>query len=74
LVRNATKFGAAHCSSRVSSISTILSLVLATSTRSALTSVVLPVEVPPATRTFWRSRTARRSRLASPHDMMPAWT
>ena len=50
LVRSATRFGAAHCSSRVSSISTTRSAVLATSASSALASVVLPVEVPPATR------------------------
>ena len=50
LVRSATRFGAAHCSSRVSSISTTRSSVLATSASSALVSVVLPVEVPPATR------------------------
>jgi hypothetical protein len=31
--------------------------VLATSARSGLTSVVLPVEVPPATSTLFRSRT-----------------
>ena len=57
-VRSATRFGAAHWSSRVSSINTIRSPVVAISARSALTSVVLPVEVPPATSTFFRSRTA----------------
>ena len=67
LVRSATRFGAAHCSSRVSSISTTRSPVLATSASSALTSVVLPVEVPPATRMFLRSRTATRSSSAWPH-------
>ena len=50
-----------HCSSRVSSISTTRSPVVATSASSALTSVVLPVEVPPATRMLRRSRTAARS-------------
>ena len=43
-----------HCSSRVSSISTTRSAVLATSARRALVNVVLPVEVPPATRMFLR--------------------
>ena len=44
-----------HCNSRVSSMSTTQSAVLATSARRALVNVVLPVEVPPATRIFLRS-------------------
>nr|WP_298808567.1 helix-turn-helix transcriptional regulator [uncultured Gordonia sp.] len=60
LVRSATRFGAAHCSSRVSSISTTRSDVFDTSASNAFVSVVLPVEVPPATRMFRRSATARR--------------
>ena len=63
LVRSATRFGAAHCSSRVSSISTTRSPVLATSASSALTSVVLPVEVPPATRMFLRVAHGRAQQL-----------
>src|SRR5262249_26594624 len=55
------RLGDLHWSSRVSSIRTTRSVVLATSARSALTSVVLPVEVPPATRTLRRLPTARRS-------------
>ena len=39
-------------------IEPVQSSSFATSARSALTSVVLPVEVPPATRMFLRSRTA----------------
>jgi hypothetical protein len=74
LVRSATRLGAAHCSSRVSSISTTRSPVLATSARSALTRVVFPVEVPPATRMFFRSRTAARSVSACGPDMMPTST
>jgi hypothetical protein len=58
LVRSATRFGAAHCSSRVSSISTTRSEVFATSASKAFVSVVLPVEVPPATRMFLRRSTA----------------
>jgi hypothetical protein len=69
LVRSATRFGTAHCSSRVSSISTTPSPVLATSARSALTSVVLPVEVPPATRMFLRSRTD----CSSSACLTPGW-
>jgi hypothetical protein len=49
-----TRFGAAHWSSRVSSMMTTRSALLATSASSALVSVVLPVEVPPATRMLAR--------------------
>ena len=45
-VRMATRLGAAHCSSRVSSMMTTRSAVFATSASSALVSVVLPV-LPP---------------------------
>jgi hypothetical protein len=45
--------------------------VLATSARRALTSVVLPMDVPPATSTFSRSCTAMRSSSACAADMMP---
>ena len=72
LVRSATRFGAVHCSSRVSSISTTRSPVLATSARSALTSVVLPVDVPPATRMFLRSARRGAALPHAPRDMMPA--
>jgi len=46
LVRSATRLGAWHCSSRVSSMRITRSEVLATSARSAFTSVVLPLDVP----------------------------
>ena len=69
LVRSATRFGAAHCSSRVSSIRMTRSPVFATSARSALASVVLPVEVPPATRMFLRSRTACREQVRPAVDI-----
>ena len=70
LVRSATKLGAAHCNSRVSSISTTRSAVLATSASSALTSVVLPVEVPPATSTLRAQldRKAQQIGLLGLHD------
>jgi len=73
-VRNATRFGALHWSSRVSSISTTRSAVFATSARSAFTSVVLPVDVPPATRTLRRCVTALRSTSACWAVMIPAAT
>jgi hypothetical protein len=44
---SATRLGVRHWSSRVSSMSTTRSDVLATSARSALVSVVLPWSVPP---------------------------
>ena len=74
LVRIATRFGAAHCSSRVSSISTIRSPVATTSCSRALTNVVLPVEVPPATSTFQRSATAVLRVPACAAVMMPEAT
>jgi len=45
---------------------------LAISASSALASVVLPVEVPPATRMLRRLTTASRSTAAWPTVMMPA--
>ena len=74
LVRRLTRLGAAHCNSRVSSIRTTRSCVPATSARSALTSVGLPVEVPPATRMLRRVATAARSSSAASDDMIPAAT
>jgi hypothetical protein len=59
----ATRLGAAHCSSRVSSMMTTRSEVLATSASSALVSVVLPVEVPPATRMLARVATPSRKHV-----------
>ena len=64
LVRMATRLGAEHCSSRVSSMMTTRSCVFATSAKSALVSVVLPVDVPPATRMLARAATASRSTVA----------
>src|SRR6516225_6437535 len=74
LVRIVTRFGAAHCSSRVSSISTTRSPVATTSRSRALTNVVLPVEVPPATSTFQRSATAVLRVTACAAVMMPEAT
>src|SRR3546814_7636378 len=61
LGRIATRFGALHCNSRVSSMRTTRSGVFETSARRALVSVVFPVDVPPATRILLRSATAARS-------------
>src|SRR3546814_15440379 len=61
LVRIATRFGALHCNSRVSSMRTTRSGVFETSARRALVSVVFPVDVPPTTRRLLRSATAARS-------------
>src|ERR1700690_3555793 len=72
--RSATRLGALHCSSLVSSIRTTRSVVFATSANNALVSVVLPVEVPPATRMFWRAATAARNVSACLGFMMPAAT
>ena len=58
LVRKATQSGAAHCSSRVSSIRITRSSSCAISASSALARVVLPELVPPAIRIFLRSVTA----------------
>lgn len=74
LVRSATRLEVAHCSSRVSSIRTTRSDVFATSASSALVSVVLPVEVPPATRMLALSATPRRSAAACIRDMIPRST
>jgi hypothetical protein len=70
LVRIATRFGAMHCNSRVSSISTTRSPVATISCNRALTNVVLPVEVPPAMSTFQRSATAVLSVTACAEVMM----
>jgi hypothetical protein len=71
LVRMATRLGAAHCSSRVSSIRTIRSVVLATSASSALTSVVLPAGAA-RDEDVGAAATPSRSAAASAADMIPA--
>ena len=74
LVRRATRLGAVHCSSRVSSMITTRSDDPATSARSALVSVVLPVEVPPATRILARAATPSRNSAAWASLMIPEST
>jgi hypothetical protein len=74
LVRSATQSAAAHLSSRVSSRMTTRSSRPATSASRALTSVVLPDDVPPTTRMVLRSATARARTLAWAPDMMRAET
>src|SRR3546814_20838633 len=74
LVLSATVSGAAHCNSRVSSIRITRSSSAAISFKSALASVVLPDDVPPATRTFLRSTTAIDSASATSARMIPSAT
>ncbi len=73
-VRSGTWSGAAHCSSTVSSSTSTRSPVAAISASSALASVVLPLLVAPAIRTFCRSRTARTRKPAWALVIIPSRT
>jgi hypothetical protein len=69
----ATRLGAAHCSSRVSSMMTTRS-VFATSASSALVSVVLPVGAAAGDEDVGAGGDARRSASACAADMIRAAT
>ena len=73
-VRSGTWSRAAHCSSTVSSSTSTRSPVAAISASNALASVVLPLLVAPAIKTFWRSRTACTRKPAWALVIIPSMT